>query len=442
MKHLCSYKIDSTHLNAWRRVFRLSATFFLVVSLLISCKKRESSVGEDVLDPNDLLGSAQVDTFQLTTFAYAEDSVISDNPAFALLGSYNDPKFGTVNANFYTQLRLSGLNPNFGDISTITIDSVMLGLEYAGYYGEFSPQTVEVYELTESIDIDSTYYSFTTKTTSSTNLVEPGYGTFTPNPEGITVIGTDTVDTQLRIKLKNTLGTQMITEASSGGTNFTSNDNFLSYFKGLHVRVNNSSQLSGKGGVFYFNINDPLSKLTIYYTQDGEQKTFDLLINTECADFNHVEVNNSGKPVENVLNDTISGQKEFYAQAFKSRAIVQIPGMKKLPKNAIIHKAQLILPVQYQTGAKYLPPDELSVAIREDGKLSGIGVFGIFDYALKQYTVDVRTYLQALVSGQVSTDELIFSPRLFITSSDRVIFNGPNTINKKKPKLIVTYTTF
>jgi hypothetical protein len=98
--------------------------------------------------------------------------------------------------------------------------------------------------------------------------------------------------------------------------------------------------------------------------------------------------------------------------------------------------------VQYQTGAKYLPPDELSVAIREDGKLSGIGVFGIFDYALKQYTVDVRTYLQALVSGQVSTDELIFSPRLFITSSDRVIFNGPNTINKKKPKLIVTYTTF
>ncbi len=442
MKHQCSYKIDSTHLNAWRKVFRLSATFFLVVSLLISCKKRESNIGKDVLDPNELLGSAQVDTFQLTTFAYAEDSVISDNPAFALLGSYNDPKFGTVNANFYTQLRLSGLNPNFGDLATLAIDSVMLGLEYAGYYGEFSPQTVEVYEMTESIDIDSTYYSFTTKNTSSTDLVEPGYGTFTPNPEGITVIGTDTVDTQLRIKLKNSLGTQMITEASSGGTNFSSNENFLSYFKGLHVRVNNGSQLSGKGGVFYFNINDPLSKLTIYYSQDGEQKTFDLLINSECADFNHVDINNAGKPVENVLNDTISGQTEYYAQAFKSRAVVKIPGMKKLPKNAIIHKAQLVLPVQYQTGAKYLPSDELSVAIQEDGKLSGIGVFGIFDYALKQYTVDVRTYLQALVSGQVSTDELIFSPRLFITSSDRVIFNGPNTINKKKPKLIVTYTTF
>jgi hypothetical protein len=82
------------------------------------------------------------------------------------------------------------------------------------------------------------------------------------------------------------------------------------------------------------------------------------------------------------------------------------------------------------------------VAIRTGGKLSGIGVFGLYDFAFKQYTVDVRTYLQALVSGQVTTDELILSPRLFITSAERVIFNGPSTINKKKPKLIVTYTTF
>jgi len=426
----------------WRKVSILSATFFLSVFVLISCKKRETNVGNQVLDPNALLSSSQVDTFQLTTFTIAEDSIISDNPAFALLGSYNDPKFGPVNANFYTQLRLSGINPNFGDISQITIDSVMLGLEYAGYYGEFSPQTVEVYEMTESIYLDSTYYSFSTKTTSTTDLVEPGYGTFTPDPEGITVIGTDTVKTQLRIKLKNSLGQQFITEASSGGTNFSSNDNFLSYFKGLHVRVNNGSQLSGKGGVFYFNINAPLSKLTVYYSQAGDHKTFDFLINSECADFNHVDISNAGKPVENVINDTISGLKEYYAQSFKSRAVVKIPGMKKIPAKAIIQKAELILPVQYQTGAKYLPPDEISIAVRLDGKLAGIGVYGIYDYAFKQYSANIRSYLQALVTGEIGTDELILSPRLFITSSDRIIFNGPNTVNKKKPKLVVTYTTF
>ena len=34
------------------------------------------------------------------------------------------------------------------------------------------------------------------------------------------------------------------------------------------------------------------------------------------------------------------------------------------------------------------------------------------------------------------------SPRFFINSAERVIFNGPNTINKSKPKLVVTYTEF
>jgi hypothetical protein len=428
--------------NSWRKVFGLSATFLITLLVVVACKKKESTLGNDVLDPNSLLNSTQVDTFQLTTFTIAEDSLISDNPAYAVLGSYNDPKFGKVDASFYTQVVLSGLNPNFGDISAITVDSLVLGLEYADYYGELSPQTVEVYQLTEKIHVDSTYYSFQDKAHSSTNLVVPGYETFTPTPDGETIIGEDTVDAQLRIRLNNSLATQLINESVSGGTNYSSIDNFTSYFKGLYVKVNNGSQLSGKGAVFYFNLNDPLSKMTIYYTQAGVQKTFDFLINSECADFNHVDIDNSGKPVQNVINDTISGQTEFYAQAFKSRAIIKIPGLKNLPKKCVIHKAELILPIQYQTASKYSPSDEISVSVRIDNILSGIGVFGFYDNYTKSYTVDCRDYVQALVTGQISTTELILSPRFFITSAERIIFNGPSTINKKKPQIVVTYTQY
>ena len=314
--------------NSWRKVFGLSATFLMTLFILASCKKKESTLGNDILDPNSLLNSTQVDTFQLTTFTIAEDSLISDNPAYAVLGSYNDPKFGKVNASFYTQVVLSGLNPNFGDLSSITVDSLVLGLEYVDYYGELSPQTVEVYQLTEKLHIDSTYYSFQHKAHSSTNLVVPGFETFTPKPNGETIIGEDTVDAQLRIRLNNALASQLINESASGGTNYSSTENFKDYFKGLYVKVNNPIQSSGKGGVFYFNLNAPLSKMTIYYTQDGENKTFDFLINSECADFNHVDIDNTGKPVQNVINDTVSGQTEFYAQAFKSRAVVAIPGLK------------------------------------------------------------------------------------------------------------------
>lgn len=198
----------------WRRVFGLSATFLIALFLTVSCKKKDSSLGADLLDPNHLLNSAQIDTFSLKTYTVEEDSVITDNPVFAVLGSYNDPKFGTFNANFYTQFRLSGLNPNFGDVTTITIDSTILGLEYASTYGDMSSQKLEVFELTESMYLDSTYYSFSTLARSSKNLVQPGFEDFIPKPTAVTVIGEDTVDTQLRIRLKNILAQKLINEAT------------------------------------------------------------------------------------------------------------------------------------------------------------------------------------------------------------------------------------
>jgi hypothetical protein len=255
----------------WRKVFVLSATFLLALFVGTSCKKKDNKLGLNTLDQNELLNSAAIDTFSLITFTIEDDSVITKDPAYAVLGSYNDPKFGTMKAGFYSQLRLSGVNPNFGDISSITIDSVILGLEYAGYYGDFSALDLEVLEMTESIYSDSTYYAFSTVGVNSNNLIEAGYETIIPDPDGVTVIEDDTVDTQLRIRLKNSFGTTLISEAINGGA-FASNEAFLEYFKGVCVRTTNPSMANGKGGIFYFNLNDPLSKMTIYYTQDETAK--------------------------------------------------------------------------------------------------------------------------------------------------------------------------
>jgi hypothetical protein len=437
--------MTNTGLLSWRKVIGLSATFLLGLFLSTSCKKKESSLGLNTLDQNNLLNSTQVDTFSLQTYTIFDDSVITKNPVYSVLGSYNDPKFGTMNAGFFTQLRLSGVNPNFGDPSTIVIDSLMLGLEYAGYYGNFSAQTLEVFELTESIEKDSTYYAFSTLSYNPTNLVEPGYENFTPDPDGITVIGTDTVDTQLRIRLRNSLAQSFIDEATNGGTNFSSNDNFLNFFKGIYVRVNNGAQSSGSGGIFYFNLNEALSKMTIYYTQDSEQKKYDFVINTECVDFNHVTTDYTGKDVANVIADPSNGQDVFYAQSFMSRAVVKIPGLSNLPKNAIIHRADLNLPVQYQTGTKYAPGYEVSIAVRPEDdpySLNSIGVYGTYNETKKQFSADIRAYIQSVVSGLTPNSEMIFSPRYFITSADRIVFNGQGTDNKKQPQLIITYTEY
>jgi hypothetical protein len=420
------------------------ALFFITIIFLSACKKKDTTVGKDTIDPNEILGGITVDTFNLDTYTIEEDSIITDNGPNGLLGSYNDPEFGEFNASVYTQLRLANVNPNFGTVSNIVMDSMVLALEYAGYYGDLSPQTFEVYELNEDLFIDSTYYSFTTKATKSQNLVSFGKGTITPAPNQGTILAGDTVEAQLRIHLDTNFAKTLITEASSGGTTFASNENFLTYFKGLHIKTNNGAQAAGVGAALYVKLNDPASKLTIYFHQESVFKSYDFLLNASCADFTHVSINSSSNLTSVVLNNEL-GKNEFYAQAFKHRAIVKIPGLANLPKNTVIHRAELTLPIQYQTGYRYKPGNGVSVSTKvksTDNFYTSLSTLGEYSDFKKHFFIDIRDYIQSLTKGELENTGLVISPRFFINSAERIVFNGLNTTNKMKPKLILTYTTY
>jgi hypothetical protein len=423
---------------------RYSLLLLLALSLL-ACKKKDQLLGKDLLGSEALLNGITTDTFYLATSVVIEDSMITDNSANVVLGSYNDPKFGQFTSSFYTQLRLAGVNPNFGSPASIVVDSFVLGLEYAGYYGALSAQHFEVFELTEALSNDSTYYQFSTKTHSNTNLIPAGKETITPDPLNYTIIGDDSVQAQLRIPLDTNLAKQFITEATNGSATFTSNTNFQSYFKGLLVQTNNGPQGAGQGGVFYFNLNDPGTKLTIYYRQGGVEKTYDFLMNSTCADFSHVNVNRSGSAVEQVINNPSQGLQEFYAQAFGVRAKVVIPGLNQFTENQLIHRAEIHLPIQFQLGSKYKPGSNVTFATKKTAASQGYintGVLGAYSESKKEFSADLKSYVQAVINEDIENTGLIVSPRFFVNSSERIIFNGPNTINKMRPKIIITYTDF
>lgn len=418
----------------------------IVLYSFISCKKKESIAGKDIINDQEYLNST-TDTLDIITYTISEDSTITDNPANAVLGSYVDPKFGKLEAYFYTQFRLSTVNPDFGDITTIKLDSFVLALEYAGYYGDLSAQTFQVYEMDSSIYLDSTYYAFTEKNTKSTNLIPLGKETISPKPNDKTVVGSDTVDAQLRIPLDTNFAKSLISEAESGNSSFTSNENFLSFFKGLKVKTININQNVGQGAILYFNLNDPASKATIYFTQGGVNKSYDLLINSSCADFNHVEVENGSYPIQAVLADSTKGMTEFYAQAFKHRAVVKIPSIsiQELPTNIIVHRANLTLPIQFQTGYRFKPGSFLSVSTKikaSDNNLTALPSLGEYLDSKKHFNVDLKDYVQAVHNGDIENTGVYLSPRFFINSAERVVFNGKNSTNKKKPQLVITYSTF
>jgi hypothetical protein len=67
---------------------------------------------------------------------------------------------------------------------------------------------------------------------------------------------------------------------------------------------------------------------------------------------------------------------------------------------------------------------------------------GEYSDVKKLFFMDIRDYVQSIVAGDLENNGLVISPRFFINSAERIVFNGLNTTNKVKPKLILTYTTY
>ncbi|MFA7274286.1 MAG: DUF4270 family protein [Crocinitomicaceae bacterium] len=443
--------------SKWRRVSKLFAAFLFLTLLFTNCKKKDTTLGSSAFDPSELLAAGAVDTFTINTYTIIEDSINTRNPIYNLLGEMNDPIFGKISTSFYTQVRLVSANPEFGDLSQIILDSFVLSMDFADHTGNYSEQTFEVYELDADISADTAvkFYEFSALNTKPTNLVAPGKGTFKPDPFGNAIVDTLSVDPQMRLSLDTNFAKLLIQEANSG-TAFASNDNFINFFKGFQIKTNNPAQVAGQGAIYSLDMRSAASKLTIYYRrlQDVNGvptyvvKNYDFVINENCQSFNHVEFDRSGTKVDAADGNKVSGNTEFYAQALGVRAVIEIPGLSNLPKTALIHKAILDLPIQYQTASIYNPGLKVILSGREnnDPKQSyyintSTPTTAISDYT-KSVNADIRQFVQSIATGVIENTPIYISPLRSVISMDRIIFNGRNTSNKMKPKLYVIYTEF
>ncbi len=434
-------KNEFNKLKMWRKVIVLFAAFFCLSVVLSSCNKKRNPVGSSALSPDYLMNSDGVDTFQIRTYTVEEDSIFAMDPEFNLLGSYTDEVFGKVNASFYTQLTLSGFSPDFGDLNEVTMDSAIMAFEYGGYYGNLTEQLFEVYEISDALSRDSSYLRTSVVNVEAQQLVPTANneGLITPNPSKAAIVGSDTLSPQLRIPLDTVFARGLLAKAQAS----TNDTDFLESFKGLHFRVNNSFQGPGEGTILYLATSKPASKLTVYYTKNGEQGSYDFIVNGSAIDFNHVETDYSGTRVEDVINDPTLGQTEFYAQAFSTRAKVEFKSLDSLPKNVIIHSATLELPVSYYQGSNFYPSSLISVSseISDDGLKYEILPGGVsYNSTRKSYVINLRSYIQKVIQGTLPNSGIYISPKKYNTTAERILFNGADTPYKKKPRLSIVYT--
>lgn len=425
-----------------------------------ACHKPEENLGSELLDPDAALGTTSVDT--TAVLAWTEDHVTTVTSGLSrnVLGSYLDPVFGQVKASIVTQVRLSANNVGANTSpDTLQCDSLVLALTYdanSSGYGNLDPQAFGVYRLNEDLRTDTSYRNDHIPATFAEDLIDGSQHLFTPRPATSLFIGGDSLAPQLRIRLKTALGQEFLQHW--GQSEFTSNTEFLPYFKGLMITPNDVASAPFQRGALYFNLLSGESKLTLYFsgTISHVSYKFDLNINSFCqrytvSTFDHAQAIEPGLPAS--LADTTLGQQAIYLQALGgSEAELRFPFLDTYKDHGLraLAKAELVLPINGSYYPLYAPPAQVFVFRKgDDGSdlvlpdqaslINDVG--GYYDATNKEYRLVITRWVQGVITGTYPNTGLSLVSGGRGVTVNRGVLSGP-AATEKPLRLRLTFTTY
>lgn len=430
------------------------STTVLALLMTFSCTKKPERIGDNLQPDQNNIGLFYTDTISIVAYSVPEDSIRTDSPSNILFGSMNDPVFGTTNAGFFTQVRLSTNGHSFG--TNPQLDSLVLQLVYSGSYGDTTTmQTMQVYELEQAISVDSAYYS-----SRMLQVGETDYASFefNPLPTSPYPFDGDTLTPMIRVPLtpnSTALGEKIL---NASETDLESTENFKEYFNGLYITP---GPVASGGAISYFDLPTNLSKLTMYYSNDSDDSLrYEFYITSSEARFNHYDHNEFQGASPDFLNqvvqgDTLAGQQTLYAQAMGGvKTKIRFPNITKMQhpsgNKIIINEAKLIMQAS-NLAEGYGAPSQMALVINDanDGyqvipdQLEGDSYFGgQYKSSIKGYEFRITRYFQDMVLADESTENYGLYFLVFGGSSkaDRWVFNGTSpasdTLNPLRLQLI------
>jgi hypothetical protein len=451
-------KTQLLSLKSFTLLFLLGSLIFLS-----SCEEEPDLIGLAKLQ-NEKLGVVFSDTSSIIAYSVYDDSLRTDNYSACLLGTFNDPVFGTTSASIFTQLRLSNLSPSFG--TSPTLDSLVLYLPYSGSYQAetMGDLQVKVYEVDQKMYIDSVYYSDRLLSYKPNLLADL---TFTPKPKDSVTINGVKYPPMLQIKLNSTLGNALL---ASNSTNLLNNDNFTDFFRGLFIKAMPlSTTQENKGSILYFNLLSSYANMSLYYkknSNDTISNKFNFVINDKCAkytNFNHYGYIGSGgtlaakdtlkKQIGAVgyVKDTTLGQKKLYLQSMGGVKVnFKFTYLRDLIKNQkiVINEAVLVIKND-DIDDKNTPPSLLTVLKKlASGKTEflpdiyeGAAFFGgSYNSTTKEYRMRITRYFQDMLNTTTPDYGLVMLIDSRRTTANRFVFKGTDKSLTGRMKLELKYT--
>ena len=429
--------------------------------VFIACEKSNEQLGlNQVIDESLDLADTTLDVISYTqkvdsilvALEYDDQLSLGGYSGNRLVGSHISPYFGLAQAGLVSEMVLNTVNLNFG--TNPVVDSVKLYLRYSGSYGDTSkPMSFDVFQLQEALSHDSLYFSdFVPRIGQQINLPN----NILPKPNTPSKIGAIPTLPTLEIPLDPSFFQQNFADRGNGSFEaFSSNDQFIDYFKGIHVKTSTSD-----GSILYFNLNHANSAIRIYY-HNVEEDSLEVSLNFSQGGnavpihFSIFDQDYASYPTGFDFSDidSLNGEDMSYVQAMGGVAtVLEIPGLDDLVDgDLLINQAVLEIEKASGTGSALAPPARLElreftgkapgsaiVDFRIANAADGNGVFrseelhqGYYRFNLTRYLFDVANTDQKI--------KLVVVPVVKSTAANQVILQG-GTLAGNKLKLKLYYT--
>lgn len=455
----------------FRGFFRLKSLIIPAAMLFgmlsfVACNEYDDTIGLDLID--NPLQFNSTDTISLVANTQMEDSLLTGKLDFHLMGYISDPVFGKTKASIYTEALPVNIPPIFSDIPTdsLVIDSVVLGLRYAGYAGDVSiEQHVRLFELAEVISRDSIFSNHTLQTKREIQINNP---LFYPKPSETDTVffyGADTTAAppHLRLNLDPEFGRRFITDMDSLRDNdaeFSTADQFREYLRGFKITV---EETEDPGAMLYFNLTDSYSRLQIYYKKTGQEKNsiYELpLGNATGRRYTHYEHYDHADASADIRaqifdGDTALGDSILFVQSMANfRVQVQLPYINDLideqNEDFAINTARLIIPIDQGFSLDSVDLARALILYREDpsnpGQLISLadqfvapGYFGgTINEEKTEFSFNITQHLQMILEDPSKNTPLYIRVGGAAQNAGRVVLKGPGRADPMR--LVIKYT--
>lgn len=438
---------------------KLSLLVLAIVALVfVSCDDELTSLGLNLRNPNDLLGTSFMDSTTLTAQSILDDTIASTGLGSNVIGYVNDPTFGTTKASIYTQYLLNGISVDFG--TAPVLDSVILTIRVGGFFGDTTTALpIRVYELDQKLYSDSTYKVYSTVAHKNDNLTyDPNYS-IKPTPTSRVLIDTISYDAHLRIRLTDAFGLHFLQNSASMANDAV----FADFFKGLYITVENPQ---GTGSLLYVNLTSSISGISIYYKKNGVNKRYAMVTGSSGVRFNNYE-HNYTKANPHFISEVINGipangndavgQDKLYLQPTGGvKMKIGFPYIKNSfkNKNIVINRAELVITNISEDDAHFFIPALLGIqGVKSDGTITYLPddayytttdfFGGSYNASKKEYRIRVTNYIQELILRDQYKDYFYLVVSGAGVRGNRLIMGGlnPDDANTRL-RLEISYTEY